>query len=235
MDCSSPGFSVHGVFQARTLEWVSISSSSNKQWSPLWEGRRIRFNIDGWRCVGLPLVCLCIWHSQLAFANLLNHHSLKVLAVRILLRVSAVLMKPHLKYQAECWGHFWDWAIPKGQKSKAGSGEEYRQVEWQSFGTILLYYSRIFFFLSALSQRGKKRKNNRESLPPSPRKILFPWKVSAIPISLSSLIFGHLTGVSKAALKKVFLNQNISVSLKWRWETNLGKLSLFFMVKKIFK
>jgi len=151
------GFSVHGVFQARTLEWVSISSSSNKQWSPLWEGRRMRFNIDGWRCVGLPLVCLCIRHSQLAFANFLNHHSLKVLAVRILLRVSAVLMKPHLKYQAECWGHLWDWAIPKGQKSKAGSGEEYRQVEWQSFGTILLYYSRIFFFLSALSQRGKKQ------------------------------------------------------------------------------
>lgn len=184
-------------------------------------------------------VLACPWyvyvygtHSQLAFANLLNHHSLKVLAVRILLRVSAVLMKSHLKYQAECWGHLWEWAIPKGQKSKAGSGEEYRQVEWQSFGAILLYYSRIFF-LSALSQRGRKRKNNRESPPPSPRKILFPWKVSAIPISLSSPKFGHLTGVPKATLKKkVFPNQHISVSLKWQWETNLGKLSLFFMVKK---
>ena len=27
MDCSLPGFSVHGIFQARTLEWVSISYS----------------------------------------------------------------------------------------------------------------------------------------------------------------------------------------------------------------
>ena len=27
MDCSSPGSSVHGVFQARILEWVAISSS----------------------------------------------------------------------------------------------------------------------------------------------------------------------------------------------------------------
>ena len=27
MDCSLPGFSVHGIFQARTLEWVSISFS----------------------------------------------------------------------------------------------------------------------------------------------------------------------------------------------------------------
>ena len=25
MDCSLPGFSVHGILQARTLEWVAIS------------------------------------------------------------------------------------------------------------------------------------------------------------------------------------------------------------------
>ena len=25
MDCSPPGSSVHGIFQARTLEWVAIS------------------------------------------------------------------------------------------------------------------------------------------------------------------------------------------------------------------
>ena len=28
MDCSPPGFSVHGILQARTLEWVAISFSS---------------------------------------------------------------------------------------------------------------------------------------------------------------------------------------------------------------
>ena len=27
MDCSLPGSSVHGIFQARVLEWVAISSS----------------------------------------------------------------------------------------------------------------------------------------------------------------------------------------------------------------
>ena len=27
MDCSPPGSSVHGIFQARTLEWVAISFS----------------------------------------------------------------------------------------------------------------------------------------------------------------------------------------------------------------
>ena len=27
MDCNPPGFSVYGIFQARILEWVAISSS----------------------------------------------------------------------------------------------------------------------------------------------------------------------------------------------------------------
>ena len=28
MDCSLPGFSVHGIFQARVLEWVAFSVDS---------------------------------------------------------------------------------------------------------------------------------------------------------------------------------------------------------------
>ena len=36
MDCSLPGFSVHGIFQARILEWIAISfsrrSSQPKDW-----------------------------------------------------------------------------------------------------------------------------------------------------------------------------------------------------------
>ena len=31
MDCSPPGFSVHGIFQARILEWVAISLSRSSQ------------------------------------------------------------------------------------------------------------------------------------------------------------------------------------------------------------
>ena len=27
MDCSIPGFSVHGIFQARVLEWGAVASS----------------------------------------------------------------------------------------------------------------------------------------------------------------------------------------------------------------
>ena len=32
MDCSPPGFSVHGTFQARILEWVDISSFRGSSW-----------------------------------------------------------------------------------------------------------------------------------------------------------------------------------------------------------
>jgi len=32
VDCSLPGFSVHGIFQARILEWVAISFSRGSSW-----------------------------------------------------------------------------------------------------------------------------------------------------------------------------------------------------------
>ena len=32
VDCSQPGFSVHGILQARTLEWVAISFSNAWKW-----------------------------------------------------------------------------------------------------------------------------------------------------------------------------------------------------------
>ena len=32
MDCSLPGSSVHGTFQARVLEWVAIAFSGNTCW-----------------------------------------------------------------------------------------------------------------------------------------------------------------------------------------------------------
>ena len=32
MDCSPPGSSIHGIFQARVLEWVAISCSRGSSW-----------------------------------------------------------------------------------------------------------------------------------------------------------------------------------------------------------
>ena len=40
MDCSLPGSSVHGIFQARVLEWVAIAFSKRKL-SELWCWRRL--------------------------------------------------------------------------------------------------------------------------------------------------------------------------------------------------
>ena len=35
-DCSPPGFSGHGILQARILEWVAISSSGGSSWPRDW-------------------------------------------------------------------------------------------------------------------------------------------------------------------------------------------------------
>ena len=35
INCSPPGFSAHGILQARTLEWVAMLSSSGSSWSIL--------------------------------------------------------------------------------------------------------------------------------------------------------------------------------------------------------
>ena len=40
MDCSPPGSSVHGIFQARMMEWVDIPSSRESSWTQ-GSGRRI--------------------------------------------------------------------------------------------------------------------------------------------------------------------------------------------------
>ena len=37
MDCSLPGSSIHGIFQARVLEWVAIAFSTNLRGKPKWE------------------------------------------------------------------------------------------------------------------------------------------------------------------------------------------------------
>ena len=36
MDCSPPGSSVHGIFQARILEWIAISFSRGSSWPRNW-------------------------------------------------------------------------------------------------------------------------------------------------------------------------------------------------------
>ena len=66
MDCSPPSSSVHGISQARVLEWVAISSSRGSSWS---KGRMCVSSISGigrkivyhWATRKVPI----LWESQL--------------------------------------------------------------------------------------------------------------------------------------------------------------------------
>ena len=63
MDCSPPGSSVHGIFQARILEWVATSFSRGSSW-PRDQTRvscivGIFFTTD-WAPVTTPGVCVCV-------------------------------------------------------------------------------------------------------------------------------------------------------------------------------
>ena len=49
MDCSPPGFSVHGILQARTLEWVTISFSNAWKWKVKVKSlSRVRLFVTPW-------------------------------------------------------------------------------------------------------------------------------------------------------------------------------------------
>ena len=63
MDCSLPGSSVHGIFQARVLEWGAIAFSANQTYE-----LEFAFCWDSWadcgfRCTALYL-CPKIWHKH---------------------------------------------------------------------------------------------------------------------------------------------------------------------------
>ena len=53
MNCSPPGSSVHGVFQARVLEWVAISYSRGSSWS------KDQTRVSCVSCIGRKILYLC--------------------------------------------------------------------------------------------------------------------------------------------------------------------------------
>ena len=58
VDCSPPGSSAHGIFQARILEWVAISSSRGSSWPRDWT------QISCVSCLAIP------WFLRVEFRNL---------------------------------------------------------------------------------------------------------------------------------------------------------------------
>ena len=57
MDCSPPGSSVHGIFQARVLEWVPLLYYSRKDFNGQWSGSMglictsLGNNVCAWLCL----------------------------------------------------------------------------------------------------------------------------------------------------------------------------------------
>ena len=115
VECSSPGSSVHGIFQARTLEWVAMLSSWGSSWPRDWTcvscDSRIAggfFITESW---GKPMA----HHSSSHFDSCLYSCSLfcmHVLAFFCLFRYKDVYwntaMAIFLKKEFECheWGNF---------------------------------------------------------------------------------------------------------------------------------
>ena len=65
MDCSTPGFSVHGILQARILEWVVIPFSRRSSWPKDWtwvSHMASRF-FGVWAAKGCYCRFLSTWHS----------------------------------------------------------------------------------------------------------------------------------------------------------------------------
>ena len=125
MDCSLPGFSVHGIFQARVLEWVAISFSRRSAWPrdqtqvsctagrhfTLWATREAPYNYNHQaknimithRSTPTPAKncrCYC-WNYALLFCLCILKDNLPLLGY-IYLRVSCV-----------AGGFFTNWALRK--------------------------------------------------------------------------------------------------------------------------
>ena len=72
IDCSPPGFSVHGICQARILEWVAISFSRGSSWP------RNRTRVSCISCIGRRILYYCTTCEALLYSafseNILFSH-----------------------------------------------------------------------------------------------------------------------------------------------------------------
>ena len=99
MDCSPPGPSVHGIFQARVLEWGAIV---------LWGGNKKRFLCSQayWQCSFLPrpLIDIVTWYI-IPFFYLNAGSRLFFSAPKVTSRQNS-LDKIRYKAQRTCYIHF---------------------------------------------------------------------------------------------------------------------------------
>ena len=80
-DCRPPGSSVHGIVQARALEWVTVSSSGRSSRSRdgtcvsyvSWTGRRVLYTPATWEAPFLSPSLLNRWFSALVIVLISGH------------------------------------------------------------------------------------------------------------------------------------------------------------------
>ena len=77
MDFSPPGSSVHGILQARILEWVAIFSSRGSSWPRDWApvsctSRPVLYHWATWEAKDLPIITLfgCTWVLEAEIATI---------------------------------------------------------------------------------------------------------------------------------------------------------------------
>ena len=123
MDHSPPGSSVHGVLQARILEWVampsSMVSSRPRDWTPIshvsWIGRQVLYH---WGHMGSPLHAYFsssthlpgLLHSEYSFSLYYLSHveSIHVTAVTLVISLSFTYLR-------------WNYSTPHRGAPKSGS------------------------------------------------------------------------------------------------------------------
>ena len=119
MDCSLPGSSVHGIFQARVLEWGAIAFSRNQMWSILFVESHgsviLRFNVWWSLLVWVylePRFVHTIWlHIVVGFDKVLLTGSIS--SARLILKppaplsLSALILFPSGPDLITCSKHLW--------------------------------------------------------------------------------------------------------------------------------
>ena len=121
VDCSSPGSSVHGIFQARILEWVAISFSRgsfrprDQTWVSCVAGRL--FTIWG-KCVTLFQITLVLTGDvSSGMPKLLRNMSMVLSNKKVRIRAPELTWEPHYN----------KWWIQQRQSSR---GSRFLELSW---------------------------------------------------------------------------------------------------------
>ena len=93
MDCSLPGFSLHGIFQARVLEWVAIAFSDF-----IWGGSKITADGD---CSHKIKRCLLL--GRKAMTNLDSISISRDITLPTKVHLVKAMVFPAVMYGCESW------------------------------------------------------------------------------------------------------------------------------------